>query len=154
MVEVESQPVRDKRSYSGWRAVISALGGHRITYLLAGAMTATVYYALLGLGLLFEKGDVPYLFLVVISHMITVVIVYPWYRLVVFRVSGESWLTGYLRFYAVGLSFLGVSVVGLPILVEYFGIPVMLAQGLIIVMSPPLSYAVHRAWTFRDRASV
>lgn len=154
MVDVESRTARDRDSHLGRRAVISALGGHRITYLLAGAMTAALYYALLGLGLLTTKGGVAYLFLVVVSHFITVVIVYPWYRLVVFRVSGEPWLAGYLRFYLVGAAFLGASLIGLPILVEFCGIPIMVAQAMIIVMSPPLSYAIHRTWTFRDRGNV
>ncbi|MFC7649847.1 GtrA family protein [Streptosporangium lutulentum] len=117
---------------------------------MASAMTAVVYYCLLGLGLVVAKDAVPYLFLVVACHLITVVIVYPWYRLVVFPTSGTSWIVGYLRFYAVGLSFLGASLAGLPLLVELAGIPLMMAQGLIIIASPPLSYAAHRAWTFRD----
>jgi putative flippase GtrA len=136
------------------RALISTLLGERITYLLAGAVTAGIYYALLGLGLLAAKNAVPYLFLVVVSHFATVVIVYPVYRMVVFKVSGEGWVSGYLRFYAVGLSFLGASVIGLPLLVEFAGIPLMMAQALIILLSPPLSYAIHRTWTFRRRENV
>ncbi|MCC5577029.1 GtrA family protein [Microtetraspora sp. AC03309] len=147
MLELKSRSARENPTVR--RALIPAFLGQRITYLLAGAMTAGVYYALLCLGLLVAKNAVPYLFLVVVSHFITVVLVYPAYRLVVFKVSGVGWLSGYLRFYAVGLSFLGLSVIGLPILVEFAGIPIMVAQGLIILMSPPLSYAIHRAWTFR-----
>ncbi|MER5422734.1 GtrA family protein [Streptosporangium roseum] len=154
MVEVEGRAARDKKPHSGWRALISALGGQRITYLLAGAMTAVVYYALLGLALLMAKNEVPYLFLLVVSHLVTVVIVYPWYRRVVFRASGEPWLTGYLRFYAVGVGFLAVSVVGVPILVEFVDMSIMVAQGVIIVASPPLSYAINKRWTFRDRGHV
>jgi putative flippase GtrA len=154
MVEVESRSARGEHSHFWRRALLSALDGHRITYLLAGAMTAAVYYALLGMALLAVKETVPYLLLVVASHFVTVVIVYPWYRLVVFRASGDSWLIGYLRFYMVGLSFLGASVVALPILVEFAGVSIMVAQGVVIVMSPPLSYAIHRKWTFRDRGKL
>ncbi|MFL6053638.1 MAG: GtrA family protein [Actinoallomurus sp.] len=136
------------------RASISALLGERITYLLAGAVTGGIYYALLGLGLLATKNTVPYLLLVVGSHFATTVIVYPLYRLVVFKVSGEGWLSGCLRFYAVGLSFLGASVIGLPLLVEFAGIPLMMAQALIILLSPPFSYAINRTWTFRKRGNV
>lgn len=151
MVEVESRVKRGADSYSRRRAVISVLGGHRITYLMSGAATAVVYYCLLGLGLAVAGDSIPYLFLVVVCNFMTVVIVYPWYRLVVFRSSGESWIRGYLRFYLVCLSFLGASLAGLPLLVELVGIPVMVAQGLIIIASPPLTYAIHRTWTFRDR---
>ncbi|WP_143737266.1 GtrA family protein [Microbispora sp. GKU 823] len=132
-------------------APLRALLGQRITYLLAGALTAGVYYALLGLGLLVAMDTVPYLVLVVVSHFITTLILYPVYRLVVFKVSGQGWLSGFLRFYAVGLTFLGSSVVGLPILVEIAGIPLMVAQALIILLSPPLSYAINRTWAFRAR---
>ncbi|MEV4247608.1 GtrA family protein [Streptosporangium canum] len=149
MVEVESRSAGGDNSHFGWRALLSAFGSHRITYLMGSAMTAAVHCALLGLGLLVAGDSVPYLFLVVVSHCVTVAIVYPWYRLVVFRVSGDSWLRGYARFYAVGLSFLGTSAAGIPILVEFAGIPIMMAQVVVIVLSPPLSYLVHRTWTFR-----
>ncbi|MFB9678885.1 GtrA family protein [Streptosporangium vulgare] len=154
MVEVESGTAHDNNSHFGRPAAISAFGGHRITYLIAGAMTAMVYYALLGLGLLVVEDGVPYLFLVVVGHLMTVVIVYPWYRLVVFRDSGYSWLVGYLRFYVVGLSFLVASVIGVPLLVELAGIPILVAQGMVIVASPPLSYAINRRWVFRERGKV
>lgn len=150
MVEVESRAARP--SHTGRLALIWALSRQRITYLVAGAITAVVYCALLGLGLLATEDAVPYFFLVVVAHLVTVVVVYPGYRLVVFRVSGGSrgsWIRGYLRFYAVGLSFLGASLIGLPILVEFVHIPIMVAQFLIVVASPPISYAVHRMWTFR-----
>ncbi|WP_433500634.1 GtrA family protein [Sphaerimonospora sp. CA-214678] len=158
MLELKS-PDHRKSTAARWdslpalpRLLVSLLRGQRSTYLLAGAMTAGVYYALLCLELLVAGGAVPYLFLVVVGHLITVVIVYPVYRLVVFR-SGGGWITGYLRFYVVGLSFLGASVIGLPVLVELAGIPLLIAQALIILLSPPLSYAINRSWTFRDRAS-
>ncbi|MGW2197406.1 GtrA family protein, partial [Streptosporangium sp. NPDC001682] len=129
-------------------------GRAAVAYLLASAMTAVVYCALLGLGLLAVKDRVPYVFLLVACQFLTSVIVYPWYRLVVFRVARESWLAGYLRFYAVGLGFLAASVVGVPILVEFVGIPIMVAQGLLIAVSPPLSYLTHRTWTFPNREKV
>jgi putative flippase GtrA len=121
---------------------------------LAGAVTFGIYYALFGLGLLVAGNTVPYLFLVVVSHLITGVIVYPGYRLIVFKVSDKSWLLGYLRFYGVGLGFLSASVVGLPLLVSFGGIPLMMAQVLVILLSPPLSYLINRTWTFREWGSV
>ncbi|WP_182905471.1 GtrA family protein [Microbispora sp. H13382] len=144
MLELESRSARKARV-----AALPAFLGQRITYLLAGAATAGVYYVLLGLGLLLTRNSVPYLFLVVGCHFVTVVTVYPAYRLVVFRGCTVGWITGYLRFYAVGLTFLGVSVVGLPLLVEFAGIPLMAAQALIILLSPPLSYLANRFWAFR-----
>lgn len=152
MVEVESRTA--PAAHPGRQTLLRALSRQRITYLMAGATTAVVYCSLLGLALQATKDAVPYLFLVVVTHLITVVIVYPGYRLVVFRVSSGTWITGYLRFYAVGLSFLGASVIGLPLLVEFAHIPIMLAQSLIVIASPPISYAIHRFWTFRERENV
>ncbi|MFG1686358.1 GtrA family protein [Nonomuraea sp. NPDC049269] len=139
MVEVEGRTTRD---------VVSGFS-QRITYLLGGALTAAIYYGILVAGLLLLRDTVPYLLVVVVSHFATVVIVYPWYRLVVFSGAGVSWLVGYLRFYAVGLSFLLSSVIGLPILVELIGISIFLAQALVIMASVSISYLIHRSWTFR-----
>jgi putative flippase GtrA len=152
MPELEIQSARETPAVV--RASASVLLDQRIKHLLAGGMTAGVYYILLGLGLLAAKNVVPYLLVVVISHFITSVIVYPVYRLAIFKVASEGWLSGCLRFYAVGLTFLGASVVGLPFLVEFAGIPIMVAQALIILLSPPLSYVIHRTWTFRERGNI
>ncbi|MEU8246009.1 GtrA family protein [Nonomuraea sp. NPDC048916] len=126
---------------------------HRVKYLMGGGMTAVIYYCIMASGLLFLDERVPYLCVVLAAHLITVVIVYPWYRLIVFPGAGDSWLVGYLRFYVVGLSVLTASIVGLPILVELAGIPILLAQALIIVMTLSVSYGAHRMWTFRRRGS-
>src|SRR3954447_16326767 len=106
MVEVESRTTEDRSLIFGWRALLSALRCQRVLYLLSGAMTAVVYCTILGLGLLAVKDVIPYVFLLVVCHFTASVIVYPWYRVVVFRVSEGSWLMGYLRFYMVGLGFL------------------------------------------------
>ncbi|GAA3201993.1 GtrA family protein [Nonomuraea roseoviolacea] len=126
---------------------------HRLAYLAGGGVTAVIYYGILAAALAATGGRVPYLLLVVASHLVTVVIVYPWYRLVVFPGAGHGWLAGYLRFYAAGLSILSASLVGLPILVELAGLPVLAAQALIITLTFSCSYALHRAWTFRRRGS-
>ncbi|MGJ6964051.1 GtrA family protein [Streptosporangium sp. G11] len=154
MAHVKNRTNHGKHPHDRRRGFIPALGGQRITYLIASATTALLYCSLLGLGLLAANDAVPYLLLAMAAHLTTVVIVYPWYRLVVFRAHGWSWLAGYLRFYAVGLGFLATSLVGLPVLVELFHLPVMAAQALLLVVSPTVSYAIHRAWTFRERANV
>ncbi|MEQ4717331.1 GtrA family protein [Nonomuraea sp. B19D2] len=126
---------------------------HRAAYLAGGAMTAVIYYGLFACALYGFHDRVPYLAVVVVSHLVAVLIVYPWYRLVVFPGAGGSWLAGYLRFYAVGLAFLAVCAVGLPILVEVAGIPILVAQACVILMSVSVSYVLHRMWTFRSRRS-
>ncbi|GII78697.1 hypothetical protein Sru01_36790 [Sphaerisporangium rufum] len=133
------------------RHLTPALGGHLITYLVSGGVTALLYYAILAAGLHIFRDSVSYLCVVVASHFITLVAVYPWYRLVVFRGGRKSWIAGYLRFYAVGLGFLACSLAGLPPLVGAAHLPVLAAQAVVLVGFVPLNYLTHRFWTFRDR---
>ncbi|WP_268245571.1 GtrA family protein [Planomonospora parontospora] len=121
---------------------------------MGGVMTVAVYFGLLALGLLILEERVPYLFLVAVSHLLAVAAVYPWYRLVVFRVSTGSWIAGLARFYLVGLSFLATSVTVLPLLVELAGVHVLLAQSMVIPVSTVLAYLINRSWAFRDPAGV
>lgn len=152
MVETETPPNFGAESRRSRRGVIRAFGGHLITYLAGGALTAAVYYVFLAVGLLTFRDRVPYLYVVVASNFVTVVLVYPWYRLVVFRGAADSWPVGYLRFYAVGLTGLVTSLAGLPVLVELAGLPVLLAQAFLIAVSVPVNYVVYRMWAFRRRA--
>ncbi|MFB9879064.1 GtrA family protein [Planobispora siamensis] len=154
MTEVDVRPTSRNGSPARMHGLPPVLRGQRITYLAGGVMTVASYFSLLTLGLLIFEGGVPYLFLVVVSHLCTVVIVYPWYRVVVFRVTEGSWIAGYLRFYVVCLGFLATSLAGLPILVELAGLPVLVAQFLIMGAGALLGYAVNRSWTFRERAKV
>ncbi|GAA3444123.1 hypothetical protein Pve01_70700 [Planomonospora venezuelensis] len=114
-------------------------------------MTVVAYFSLLALALLLLERVVPYLFLVAGSHLLAVMLVYPWYRLVVFRVSTGSWITGFARFYLVGLSFLATSAVVLPVLVEIVGLPVLAAQVFVVPASTVLAYLVNRSWAFREK---
>ncbi|MFC4057832.1 GtrA family protein [Planomonospora corallina] len=151
MTQLDVRTFSTDRSDLRTHALTSVLRGQRTTYLIGGAVTVAVYSGLLALGLLILEGRVPYLFLVAVSHLLAVIIVYPWYRLVVFRTSRDPWIRGCLRFYAVGLSFLLASLAGLPLLVELAGLPVLLAQLLVLPASTALSYAINRSWAFRDR---
>ncbi len=138
-----------RRGHLARRVLSAALDRRRLLYLGSGALSAVVYYAILGAQLAALGHRVPYLLLLVTSQFVASVVVYPWYRLMVFRVSGSSWVLGHLRFYAVGLGFLAASVTGVPLLVELAGIPIMVAQALVIVVNVPLGYLAHRLWTFR-----
>ncbi|GAA3798881.1 hypothetical protein GCM10022226_17850 [Sphaerisporangium flaviroseum] len=126
------------------------LGRRHVMYLAGSGITAAVYYGVLGASLA-AGGGLPYPLLILLTHLTTSVIVYPWYRLMVFRAGAGSWLASWLRFYAAGLTFLATSLTGVPLLVEFLELPIMVAQGVIITVSPPLSYLLHRSWTFPER---
>jgi putative flippase GtrA len=148
------------------RLVYGLLDDRRVRYVLAGAGASAVYYMVFTVGWTVFAGRIPYLALATVANLVTAVVTYRLYREGVFRMgrSGEdsnsrpddgprsgSGLGGFLRFYAICLWSLLVTLVGLPILVEVWKVPVLLAQALILVGSPALNYQVHRLWAFRRR---
>jgi putative flippase GtrA len=40
----------------------------------------------------------------------------------------------------------------MPLLIEVLGLPVLLAQALLIAAIPVASYLLHHFWTFRDKS--
>lgn len=126
------------------------IGDRRVRYLLVGAVSALVYYAIFSVGWLALGHRIPYLLMAVTANVCTAVVTYPLYRREVFQYTG-SWLPGFLRFYATCLWALAVSLVGLPLLVELGHLPVLIAQAIIILVSPLINYQIHRFWAFRER---
>jgi putative flippase GtrA len=115
-----------------------------VRYVLTGGVASAVYYAVFAAGWLVS---VPYLAMAVIANLVTAVVTFPLYRRGVFRSSGP-WVPAFLRFYAVCLWSLGSNLIGLPLLVEVAGLPVLLAQLLMIVVVPLVNYQVNKHWTF------
>lgn len=96
------------------------------------------------------EGKVPYLAVTAMANLSTALIVYPAYRSFIFN-SKTTWLRGFWKFYTVYLVGLGVSLLGLPLLVEGLGLPVLWAQAIMIAIVPVGSYLLHRFWTFADK---
>jgi putative flippase GtrA len=113
-------------------------------YILTGGLASAVYYAVFSAGWLVS---VPYLLMAVVANLVTAVVTFPLYRRGVFRYSGPR-LPSFLRFYAVCLWSLGFNLVGLPLLIEVAGLPVLLAQLVVIVVVPLVNYQVNKHWTF------
>jgi putative flippase GtrA len=122
----------------------------RARYVYAGSVAAVVYYGLFSAGWLLSSGRLSYLLVAAAANLGNAVLTYPLYRAVVFRWTG-SWFGGLLRFYALCLWSLLVSVAGLPLLVEAGRVPVLVAQALLIVGTPLINYQVQRFWVFRQR---
>jgi putative flippase GtrA len=123
------------------------LNDRRAHYVLAGGSGAAVYYGLFSAGWLIAGDRTPYLLIAVLANAATAVLTYPVYR----RIFGgtASWATGLVRFYLVSLGSLACTLLGLPLLVETAGLPVLPAQALIIVLAPLITYQLHRGWSFR-----
>jgi putative flippase GtrA len=129
---------------------VRAIGDHRIRYLIVGAGTNVVYFCLFWLGWHLLEGSLPYLAVTAMANLATALIVYPVYRTFVFG-SSTGWLRGFSKFYTVYLVGLGCSVLGMPLLIEVLGLPVLLAQAIMIALVPVVSYLLHRFWTFADQ---
>lgn len=123
----------------------------RVRYLCTSGFSAALYYATFAAGWAVFPRAMPYLALALVANVVTALAVYPIHRLAVFRVGG-SWLTGFLRFYALSLGGIGFMVGGLPLLVEVVHLHVLLAQALVIALLPLVNYQLSRVWVFRRRA--
>ena len=122
----------------------------RVRYVFAGGVAALIYYLVFSGGWLLSAGRMPYLAMAVVANLVTAITTYPLYRRGVFRVTGP-WLSGFLRFYVICLWSLAFGFVGLPLLIEVAGVPVLLAQAIVIVASPLINYQVNKFWAFRTR---
>jgi putative flippase GtrA len=129
--------------------VTRVVGDRRVRYVLVGGAAAVVYYLIFSAGWLAFAERIPYLLMAVIANVCTAIVTYPLYRREVFQHTGP-WLPGFLRFYATCLWALVFSLVGLPLLVEFGHLHVLLAQAIIIVASPLINYQIHRFWAFRE----
>ena len=122
----------------------------RVRYLLSGGASAALYYGCFSAGWLLSHGHVPYLLLALVSNVVTALLTYPLYRRTFGPYDGP-WLHGFSRFYVICLWSLAFNVGGLPLLIEVFGVPVLLAQFVLIVAGPVVNYQLLRVWAFRSR---
>ena len=127
------------------------LADRRVRYVLTGGLSSVVYYLLFAAAWLALSRWIPYLVIAVIASTLTAIITYPVYRNVVFRTGGGV-ISGFLRFYVVCLWAMLFNLGGLWLLVDVVGLHVLIAQAIVIVLSPLINYQVSRLWAFRPRA--
>lgn len=89
-----------------------------------------------------------YLVVLGISHVLGVLWSYVLQRRLVFRVRGHWW-RDLMRFWSVYLVSLGFNAVALPLLHEVVHIPVIPAQGIVLLVSALGTYVAHRSFSFR-----
>ena len=140
----------DEAAAVAWRLARFLRGDRRVRYVLVGGVGAVTYYAIFSVGWLLLSPRVSYLVLAIIANFLTAVLTYPLYRYVVFLPTG-SWAVGFLRFYVTALWALAYALLGLPLLVEFVHLHVLVALPIIIVTAPLINYQIHRLWAFRQR---
>jgi putative flippase GtrA len=123
----------------------------RVAFLLVGGVN-TVVGLLCFIGFLVLLGQRRYLAVLVCAHVVSVIIAFVLYRVVVFRVRGHV-LSDLWRFETVYLSALAVNFVLLPALVELAHLRVLVAQAMIVFVTSVMSWMGHKHFSFRRRPS-
>ncbi|MDP9816473.1 GtrA family protein [Spirilliplanes yamanashiensis] len=127
---------------------VRLVADRRVRYLCAGGIAAVLYYAAFAAGWALTAHRLPYLLIAVLANLVTAPPIYQLYRRLVFRATGP-WLAGFLKFYVLAVGSLLFTLVGLPLLVEALHLHVLLAQAIVLVVSPLINYQLSRVWAFR-----
>ncbi|WP_238008304.1 GtrA family protein [Dactylosporangium sp. AC04546] len=132
------------------RTVVAFANDRRVRYLLVGGVSAVSYYGFYAGLYLLTRDWLHYLVPAFAANLLCAVVTYPLQRRFVFR-SRSPLVAGFVKFYVVCLWALGFTLVGLPVLVELAGIPVLVSQAILIVTAPIINYQLTKFWVFRTR---
>jgi len=130
---------------------VNIFRSQKIRFLLIGATNTAIGYGIFALALIF-LGEELYLPAYLISYALSILIGFTLQRTIVFRVKGEIW-RDLLRYVSVQLISFLVNLTLLPLLVEVFSLPALLAQGCVLVITIVGSYFAHRYFSFRRKAN-
>lgn len=122
----------------------------RIRFLFIGAFNTAFGYTLFVAAELLFGHHLGYLSSLFISYPIAVVVAFVLHRHFTFRVSGSGKvLVDFGRFVGVYVVALAANALALPALVEVAGLPPIVAQALVVVMTTLISYVGHKWFSFR-----
>jgi putative flippase GtrA len=119
-----------------------------VRYLLVGAWNTVFGYGVFAALQLTLGDSVGYIILLAIAQVLGTLNAFVGYRLLVFRVQGDV-LRDLARFSTVYVGAFLVNLAALPLLVEAFGVPVLLAQAAVVAGTVVASFFVHRGFSFR-----
>lgn len=123
----------------------------RIRFLVVGGINTVVGY---GLFVVIELGIgrwIGYLGSLYLSYLLGVTSAFFLHRRLTFRAhtaEGSQWLA-FLRFASVYVISLAINTVGLPVLVEFAHLPVLVAQAIMVMITTVISYVGHKYFSFR-----
>ncbi len=119
----------------------------KINYLLVGGWnTIFGYFTFVLLYFLFSQR-IHYLFLLVISNILSITNAYIGYKIFVFKTKG-NYVREYLRFYLVYGGVMLLNFIALPIIVELSPLAPPIAQGGFICVTVVFSYFGHKHFSF------
>ena len=122
----------------------------RVRFLAVGATNTLVGYLVFSAFTLWVFADVylGYLLSLAVSYAFGITLAFVLYRRFVFVVHGHV-LRDFARFVSVYLVAIGINAASLPLLVEVAGVPPLLAQLIILVLTTLLSFFGHKKFSFR-----
>lgn len=125
----------------------------KVRFLAVGGTNTVVGFLLFAAFQYWIFRDIPfgYLISLVLSYAIAIVLAFILYRRFVFRVSGHV-VRDFIRFVGVYAVSIGINFLALPVLVEFAGIPPVLAQAIVLVCTTVVSFLGHKYFSFRRRA--
>jgi putative flippase GtrA len=125
----------------------------RVAFLIVGGINTVIGFGLYAALTVWVFHDVylGYTLSLVVSYAIAILVAFVLYRRFVFRVTGHV-VRDFLRFIAVYAVSISINLVALPVLVELVGIPPILAQAIILVITTIVSFVGHRSFSFRRAA--
>jgi len=118
-----------------------------LLYLAVGGWNTVFAFAMFA-GLRFALGDaVHYLAVLTVAWIIGVLESFVAYRLIVFRVRGHV-LLDLARFSSVYVGAFLFNLAALPLAVDVAGIPVLIAQAAVVLVTVASSFFLHRRFSF------
>lgn len=142
------------------RTAIMLYNDRRVRYLAVGGVSAVSYYGFYTALYLLTPDDfygrvafltsdqLRYLVPTIIANFMCALVTFPLQRKFVFQSQGPI-VRGFFKFYLICLWALLFTWLGLPLLVEVFGVPVLIAQAILIVVAPLINYQLSKLWAFR-----
>ena len=128
--------------------IAALIADQRVRFLAIGAFNTAFAFVVFAVLQILVGSAVGYLVVLLFAHVVGVLEAFVVYRLTVFRVRGNV-LQDLVRFETVYLVALAVNLALLPLLVEVVGLEVLVAQGVIVVVTSLLSFFGHRDFSFR-----
>jgi putative flippase GtrA len=129
------------------RVAFLIVGGINTVVIVGGINTVVGFAWFIGFQLLLQDW-LGYMVVLLCAHVASVLCAFVLYRRFVFRVRGHV-IRDLGRFEVVNLAALGINAALLPLLVEVFGLQVLVSQSLIVSVTMLVSFFGHRGFSFR-----
>lgn len=119
-----------------------------LRYLVVGAFNTAFGFGSFAAMQLAAGDHVGYMAILVVAWIVNVFEAYLAYRYLVFRVHGAFW-RDLARFSLVYVGAFAFNLAALPVMVDVAGLPVIPAQGVVMVVTVVASFLAHRNFSFR-----